>query len=265
VAFFNDITLGQYYPADSCIHRLDPRTKFLAITAIMIGLMISRNMLVFGVIGIFCIFAIRLSRLPIALVLKNVKPFLWLFLLTICIHVFFTSGRAIVELPVVGIRISEEGLLLGGLYSIRLALLIVFAAMLTLTTSPIELTDALEKLFAPLRILRVPTHEIVMMMTLSLRFIPTLMEEAERLRKAQVSRGATFEGNIVQRVKSVIPLILPLFVSAFRRADELALAMDSRCYSGGEGRTSFKKLQFRFSDYCVLSTSVLLTVLVILI
>lgn len=257
MAFFNDITLGHYYPTGSCIHRLDPRTKILAIMAVMVILLVIKSASLFGFFGILCLLVIWQSRLPAALVLKNLKPFLWLFILTVCVHVFFTDGRTIAELPVLGLRITEEGLTLGSLYSARLALLIVFAAMLTLSTSPIEMTDALERLSAPLKRLRIPTHEIVMMMTLSLRFIPTLMEEAERLKKAQISRGATFEGNLIRRVKSVIPLILPLFVSAFHRADELALAMDSRCYAGGEGRTSYKKLQFRLPDYVVLSSSVL--------
>lgn len=265
MAFFNDITLGHFYPTGSCIHRLDPRTKLIAIMAVMISLLITRDIRVLGTFVVFSIFVIRISKIPAVLVFKNLKPFLWLFILTICIHVFFTDGRAIAEIPVFGIRITEEGLILGSLYSARLALLIVFAAMLTLSTSPIELTDALEKLFAPLKKLHIPTHEIVMMMTLSLRFIPTLMEEAERLQKAQVSRGATFEGSLIQRVKSVIPLILPLFISAFRRADELALAMDSRCYAGGEGRSSYKKLEFHLADYIVTSFSGAITILIFMI
>jgi energy-coupling factor transport system permease protein len=135
---------------------------------------------------------------------------------------------------------------------VRLVLLIILAALLTLTTSPIELTDALEKMFGPLKKLKVPTHEIVMMLTLSLRFIPTLLEEAQRLKNAQVSRGASFDGHLIQRIKSIVPLILPLFISAFRRADDLALAMDSRCYTGGEGRSSFRRLKFATADYAVL-------------
>jgi energy-coupling factor transport system permease protein len=142
--------------------------------------------------------------------------------------------------------------MLGLIYSVRLVLLIILAALLTLTTSPIELTDALEKMLGPLKRFKVPTHEIVMMLTLSLRFIPTLLEEALRLKNAQMSRGATFDGNLVQRIKSVVPLILPLFISAFRRADDLALAMDSRCYTGGDGRSSFRKLKFKTADYFVL-------------
>jgi len=265
VAFFNDITLGHYYPADSMVHRLDPRTKLISIMILMVCLLATQRAAAFVLFVILCIVAIHLSRVPIALVLKNLKPFIWLFLLTIFIHLFFTSGKTLYQLPVLGLSITDKGLSLGTLYSVRLALLIVFAALLTLTTSPMEMTDALEKLFRPFKRLKIPTHELVMMMTLSLRFIPTLMAEAERLRKAQISRGASFEGNITRRIKSLIPLILPLFVSAFHRADDLAMAMDSRCYAGGEGRTSFKLLRFHAPDYFVLAafSSLFLIVIVL--
>ena len=154
-----------------------------------------------------------------------------------------------VTIPYINLQISKSGLVNGSLYSFRLAILILLAAMLTLTTSPMELTDALDRFFKPLQRFGVSTHEFTMMITLSLRFIPTLIEEADKLQKAQMSRGATFEGNIYQRIKSVIPLILPLFISVFRRADELALAMDARCYIGGKGRTSFNELVFKRNDY----------------
>ena len=265
MAFFNDITLGYYYPADSVVHKLDPRTKLLTVLAIMSSLLLSENMIVFCFYAAFIILAIKISKLPISLVLRNLRPFLWLFLLTIFVHIFFSDGHIILRIPIIGLSVSREGIFLGILYSFRLTLLIVFAALLTLTTSPIELTDGLEKLCKPLNKLRIPVHEIVMMMTLALRFIPTLMEEAERLKKAQMSRGATFEGNIIKRVKNLIPLILPLFISAFRRADQLAFAMDSRCYTGGEGRTSFKRLELHHIYYGVLSISALFIVMAIII
>jgi len=252
MAFLNDISLGQFYPVDSFVHRLDPRTKLIAIMLIMTGLLVSFKLTVLSGFLAFSVFVVLLSRIPLTLVFRNLRPFLWLFLITISVHLFWTSGQVLATLPIINISITREGLMMGFIYSLRLALLVIFAAILTLSTSPIELTDALEKMLAPLKRFRVPTHEIVMMLTLSLRFIPTLLEEAQRLKNAQISRGATFEGSLIRRMRSIIPLVLPLFVSAFRRADELALAMDSRCYAGGEGRTSFKRLKFTAPDYFVL-------------
>ncbi|MDZ7262020.1 MAG: energy-coupling factor transporter transmembrane protein EcfT [candidate division KSB1 bacterium] len=253
MTFLNDITLGQYYPADSFVHRLDPRTKLLTCLMGMTCLLLSHNLVFLFSWGILIWVGVKIARLPLALALKNLRPFIWLFTLTFFIHLLFTTGRTIAEVPLVHAQITYEGLMNGLSYTFRLALLIVLAALLTLTTSPIELTDALEKLLSPAKRLGLPVHELVMMMTLALRFIPTLIAEAERIQKAQMSRGATFEGNLIQRVKSIIPLILPLFISAFRRADELALAMDARCYRGGEGRTSFKELKFHRSDYLFLA------------
>ncbi len=252
MALFNDITLGHYYAGDSIVHRLDPRTKLIALLVMMTSLLVSFHaalLLVFAVLSLVLVF---ISRLPFLMVFRNLRPFFWLFLLTLVIHMFWTPGQRWFSVPWTGWTVTLEGVRMGLIYSLRLALLIVYAAMLTLTTSPIELTDALEKLLNPLKKFKVPAHEIVMMLTLSLRFIPTLMEEAERIKKAQLSRGATFEGNLIQRLRNVIPLVLPLFVSAFRRADELALAMDSRCYAGGEGRTSYTRLSFTPTDYVVL-------------
>ena len=264
MAFLNDISLGHYYPADSFVHRLDPRTKLIAVLCVMTCLLISFEPSVLLFFSILTLAVVGVSRLPMSLVFKNIRPFLLLFLLTIAVHVFWTQGRVIAQVPLLQLNITAEGLFFGFVYSVRLALLIIIAAVLTLSTSPIELTDALEKLFKPLKRLKVPTHEIVMMLTLSLRFIPTLLEEAQRIKNAQLSRGATFEGNLVQRFKSIVPLVLPLFISAFRRADDLALAMDSRCYTGGEGRTSFRRLKFQNADYLVLAVSVALVPLVIL-
>ncbi|MBN1478850.1 energy-coupling factor transporter transmembrane protein EcfT [candidate division KSB1 bacterium] len=252
MAFLTDISLGQYYPGDSFVHRLDPRTKLLSILCFMTALLISFEPIVLIGFSILTLVIIASSQLPLALVLRNVRPFIWLFFLTIFVHVFLTPGRLLYTMPLMSLKITYEGLTLGLIYSVRLVLLILLAALLTLTTSPIELTDALERMLSPLKRFKVPTHEVVMMLTLSLRFIPTLLEEAQRLKNAQVSRGASFEGNVVQRIRSIVPLILPLFISAFRRADDLALAMDSRCYTGGEGRTSFRKLVFKSADYLVL-------------
>lgn len=258
MAFLNDITLGQYFPGSSMVHRLDPRTKLIALMLLMTSLLASSLWSVMLIFMVVTAIAIVWSTIPMSLILKNLRPFIWLFGITIMVHLFWTPGRIAIILPVLGATITHEGLQNGLVYSVRLALLVLFAALLTLSTSPIELTDALEKLFSPLKRFKVPTHEIVMMLTLSLRFIPTLLEEAQRIKNAQISRGATFEGNLVKRMRSVVPLILPLFVSAFRRADELALAMDSRCYNGGNGRTSFKRLQFQRADYIVLAFAVAL-------
>ena len=263
MTMLNDITLGQYYPSDSFIHRLDPRTKIMSLFFLMSGLLISFDPLI--LLGFICIIMLALasSRLPMALVFKNIRPFIWLFLLTVLVHLFWTRGQVIAHLPLLNIPITREGLYLGVIYSVRLALLIILAALLTLSTSPIELTDALEKLLRPLKRVKAPTHEIVMMLTLSLRFIPTLLDEAQRLKNAQASRGASFDGHIVKRIKSIIPLVIPLFIAAFRRADDLAAAMDSRCYTGGNGRTSFKRLRFQFADYVVLALSTVALILLL--
>ncbi|MFZ5519353.1 MAG: energy-coupling factor transporter transmembrane component T family protein [Candidatus Zhuqueibacterota bacterium] len=250
----NDITLGQYYPVDSFIHRLDPRTKVLVVFMTMMMFILWNQLLGFLIALIVLFLIVNIARIPIALVARNLRPFIWLFLITILLHLFLTSkDGGVFLIPIIGIELPTQGLRLGVLYSLRLAVLIIIAALLTLTTSPMELTDAMERFLKPLQKLGISTHEFTMMITLSLRFIPTLIFEADKLQKAQVSRGARFEGNIVQRIKSVIPLILPLFISVFRRADELALAMDARCYIGGRNRTSFKKLVFHRHDYFVLA------------
>jgi energy-coupling factor transport system permease protein len=253
MAFFNDISLGLYYPENSLIHNLDPRTKLIAVFMLMTAFLLSYKPLLLLSYVVLSAFIIVLSKLPLSLVFRNLRPFVWIFLLTLVVHLFWTPGRVFWSLPVLGIDLTVEGLFMGLVFSLRLVLLIIIAAVLTLTTSPIELTDALEKLFSPLSKLKVPIHEIVMMLTLSLRFIPTLLEEAQRLKNAQISRGASFEGNIVKKMKNVIPLILPLFISAFRRADDLALAMDSRCYAGGKNRTTFKQLSFGVHDYLTMT------------
>jgi len=252
MAFFNDITLGQYYPGNSLIHRLDPRTKLIAVMVLMTSLLFSYKPIFLIGFTLITVFAIAFSKIPFNLVFRNLRPFIWLFAITLLVHILWTPGLILWEIPVIGLDVTREGVQMGFLYSIRLGLLVILAALLTLSTSPIELTDALDRLLSPLKYIGLPVHEIVLMLTLSLRFIPTLLEEAERIKNAQVSRGASFDGNVIDRIKNIIPLILPLFVSAFRRADELAMAMDSRCYASGEERTSYKILKFRFADYFVL-------------
>ncbi len=265
MAILNNITLGQYYPVDSFVHRLDPRTKILVILVAMMLFVATHSIIKLLVSLIIILALIGMAHLPLMLVLKNLRPFLWLLLLTIGLHLFLSDQDSkIITIPYVGIGISSRGLLNGTLYSIRLVILILLAAILTLTTSPMEITDALDRFLRPLqKRWGLATHEITMMMTLSLRFIPTLIEEADKIQKAQISRGATFEGNIIRRIKSVIPLMLPLFLSVFRRADELALAMDARCYNGGQGRTNYQALAFGREDYYFLASALGLTFLFI--
>jgi energy-coupling factor transport system permease protein len=263
MAFFNDITLGQYYPADSFVHRLDPRAKLLAALVTMSGLLLSYNYLIIMGMAFILALAVKSAKIPFSVMVRNLRPFLWLFAITWLIHLFWTSGRVLWLVPGTSVSITREGVQLGGLYVARLALLIVYAALLTLTTSPIELTDALEKISRPLKRWGVPTHELSLMLTLSLRFIPTLLEEAQRIRNAQLSRGARFSGSLRHRIRGLLPLMVPLFVSAFRRADELALAMDARCYTGGEGRTVYTRLRLGSSDYAVMAGSLLVLALCI--
>jgi len=262
MAILNDITLGQYYPADSLLHQLDPRTKIIVMLTFMSAIVMIHHLARLGLAAILLLIVIAISRLPVALVLRNLRPFLWLFLLTVIFHLLLTSqGKLLITIPYLGIKVTLPGLITGIIYSLRLAILILSAALLTLTTSPMELTDALDRFLKPLQKIGVSTHEFTMMITLSLRFIPTLLLEADKLRKAQLSRGATFQGNIFQRVKSVIPLILPLFISVFRRADDLALAMDARCYGPSRNRTSFKMLTFQKNDYLVLAGTLVIIIL----
>ncbi len=262
MAILKDITLGLYYPADSVVHRLDPRTKLLFILTLMTAFMVTLSLIKLALALALVIIIITLSKIPPSLVFKNLRPFLWLFILTLFFQLLLTrTGKLLITLPLIQMNITDVGLKNGLIYSFRLAILILFAALLTLTTSPMEITDALNRVLKPLQRLGVATHEFTLMMTLSLRFIPTLLMEADKLQKAQMSRGARFDGNLIQRIKSIVPLILPLFVSVFQRADELALAMDARCYIGGAGRSTFKELAFHQADYLALAITVILALL----
>jgi energy-coupling factor transport system permease protein len=252
MGFLNDITLGQYYPGNSFLHRLDPRSKLISSLFLMTSLLLCNNLSIILALGGICIVSVYLTKLPVKIISKNLKPFIWLFLITFGIHLLTTEGKTIASLSVLGLKISEQGLINGTTYSIRLAFLITFAALLTLTTPPIELTDSLERLFSPLKKFRVPVHEFSLMMTLSLRFIPILIREAERIKNAQLSRGVSLQGSLLQRVKNIIPMILPLFISAFRRAEDLSVAMQARNYVGGEGRTNYRRLEFKRGDFGLL-------------
>lgn len=250
LAILNDITLGQYYPGNSIFHRLDPRSKLVGSTMIMIGLLISTSLSLILVQSALILAAIWISRIPFVVIARNLKWFGWLFLITFAIHILEIA--VVSSLPFLSLGIRSAGWLNGVVYSLRLGLLIVIASLLTLTTSPIELTDSLERIFSPLKRLRIPVHELALMMTLSLRFIPILIREAERIKNAQLSRGASLEGNLLQRIQNIVPMILPLFISAIRRADDLAVAMTARNYLGGEGRTCYQRLAFGPGDFLLM-------------
>ena len=243
-----DITLGKYVAVDSPLHRLDPRTKFLATAALMMALLTTEGFAPLLLASPFIALTVRCSLVPPWLVLKNLRPFVWLFLFTIVLHALLTPGATLWRLPYLDRPITVEGVQLGLFFSLRLAAVVLIASLLTLTTTPMELTDGLEKLLSPLRRFGFPAHELAMMVSIALRFIPVLIEEAERLYKAQLARGADFGGNPLRRARNLLPLLVPLFISAFARADRLALAMESRCYRGGEGRTRYRELRFGRGD-----------------
>ena len=244
-----DITLGQYIPGDTVIHRLDPRCKII-LTILYIAIIFCVTSPVWYVIPLaYLLVASRLSGLSAKRLLKSVKPLRFLLILTFLLNLFFSTGTT-VWVQWGFLRITQEGVLTAVHFSMRLVFLVAGTSLLTLTTSPVALSDGLEKLLSPLKIIHFPAHELAMMMTIALRFIPTLIEEADKIMKAQMARGADFEsGNIIQRVKNMVPLLVPLFISAFRRANDLALAMEARCYHGGEGRTQMKPLRYQTRDY----------------
>lgn len=246
-----DITIGQYYPIDSIIHRLDPRTKIIGTFGFIISLFIANNFISYIVAVVMLAGMILLCRVPFKYILKGLKSIFIIILLTVVINIFLTPGEnVIIELG--KLTITKEGIYLATFMAIRLMFLIVGSSLLTLTTSPISLTDGIEYLLKPLEKIKVPSHEIAMMMTIALRFIPILLEETDKIMKAQTARGADFETvGIIKKAKSLIPLLVPLFISSFRRADDLALAMEARCYKGGEGRTRMKQLKYNKLDIMV--------------
>ena len=242
-----DITLGQYFPGTSFLHQLDPRCKIIATLIVIVAIFLAESLPAYGLITVFILLCFFISHLPLKLILKSLKPLWVIIILTMGIHVFTTSGTVIWQWGI--LHITWEGIRQGALMTARLIYLIVFSSLLTYTTSPIVLTDGIEHLLNPFRRIGVPAPELAMMMTIALRFIPTLLEETDRIMKAQTARGANFtSGSIMQRGRNMIPLLVPLFVSAFRRADDLATAMEARCYRGGEGRTRMHELAYTFRD-----------------
>ena len=243
-----DITLGQYYPGNSFIHRLDPRTKILTTLLLIVAVFLANSAIGYGALCAMVLFIIAVSGLPFMLVLRSVKPLLFIIVLTLALHALMGQGEHVLY-QWKFITVTEEGLRLGVQMAMRLILLLMISSILTFTTSPIVLTDGIEALLRPFRVIGVPAHELAMMMTIALRFIPTLMEETDRIIKAQTARGADFSGgNLLVKVKNMLPILVPLFISAFRRADDLAIAMEARCYRGGEGRTRMHQLAYRAGD-----------------
>ena len=243
-----DITLGQYFPGNTAIHRLDPRTKLVAVIVYIVALFLAKWYVSYALMLVFLAASISLSKIRLKTMLKGLKPLIIIICVTAVLNLFYTDGdRELVSFWI--IRITVEGVERAFFMVIRIIMLVMGTFLLTYTTSPIALTDGIESLLGPLKKIRVPVHELAMMMSIALRFIPTLIEETDKIISAQKARGADFEtGNIFQRAKALIPVLVPLFVSAFRRADELAAAMECRCYHGGTGRTRMKQLRYTELD-----------------
>lgn len=243
-----DITIGQYYPTGSAIHRMDPRVKLFGTLVFLISVFAYKGIVGFAVVTLFLAGIIGISRVPFRYMVKGLRAILILMLITALFNLFLTPGEVLVSFW--KLQITREGVVSAVRMAFRLTYLILGTSLMTLTTTPNQLTDGLEKSLAPLRRLHVPVHEISMMMSIALRFIPILIEETDKIMKAQMARGASFdEGNIIKKAKALIPLLVPLFISAFRRANDLAMAMEARCYHGGDGRTKMKPLRYRGLDY----------------
>lgn len=243
-----EITLGQYYQTDSVLHRLDPRVKLVGTLCYIISLFIVNSWPGYAAAGLFLAIMIVLSRVPFSYIVRGMKAIAFILAVTVIFNLFMTPGEPLVSIW--KLTVTREGLSFAIKMAVRLVFLIIGSSLMTLTTTPTQLTDALENLMRPLKKLHVPVHEISMMMSIALRFIPILMEETDKIEKAQMARGADFESkSIIQRVKSMVPILVPLFISAFRRANDLAMAMEARCYHGGEGRTRMKPLVYERRDF----------------
>jgi len=242
-----EITIGQYYPADSVIHRLDPRVKIIATIVFIVSLFLFDSFVGYAVVTIFLATCIIVSKVPFSFIVKGLKAVIMLLLITVLINMFMTPGETLVSFW--KLTITKEGFRTAIFMGLRLIYLIIGSSLMTLTTTPNDLTDALENLMKPFKVFKAPVHEIAMMMSIALSFIPILVEETDKIMKAQMARGADFENkNIIKRIKSYIPVLVPLFISAFRRAGDLAMAMEARCYRGGDGRTKMKPLKYKGRD-----------------
>lgn len=252
----SDVTLGQYFPAPSLLHKTDPRLKLCLTVYTIVLIFVARNFYTLAAAVLYIGLGIALSKIPLKMYLKSLKPILFLIVFTAVLNMFYGTGDPLVQWG--WLKITRNGVLNSVFVSMRIVLLILTSSILTFTTSPTQLTDAIERLLKPLSKMHIPVHEFAMMMTIALRFVPTLLEETDKIMSAQKARGADMEsGGIVQRIRALVPVLIPLFVSAFRRAFELATAMESRCYHGGEGRTKMKILRFGKTDWLVLSSAVL--------
>ena len=248
-----DITLGQYFPGHSPVHRLDPRTKLIAVVLYIVALFLANWFVSYAVMFLTLAVSIAISQVPVKSILRGMKPVVFILVFTALLNLFYTGGETVLVHFWI-FTVTLEGVLRAFFMVIRILMLIAGTFLLTYTTSPILLTDGLESLLGPLKKIKVPVHELAMMMSIALRFIPTLIEETDKIMSAQRARGADFEsGNLIQRAKALLPLLVPLFISAFRRADELATAMECRCYHGGEGRTRLRQLRYQRADYFTLA------------
>lgn len=260
-----DITIGQYYPANSKLHRLDPRVKIMCTLLYLISLFLFKNIWGYVVATIFLAAVIKISKVPFKFIVKGLKPIIMLLMITVVFNLFLTTtGEVIWRFAF--LQITDEGLKIACLMAIRLIYLILGSSLMTFTTTPNALTDGIERLLWPFQKIKLPVHEIAMMMSIALRFIPILLEETDKIMKAQIARGADLEsGNIIQKAKAMIPILVPLFVSAFRRANDLAMAMEARCYRGGEGRTKMKPLVYQKKDYVAYIITVCYVVIAIVV
>ena len=251
-----DITIGQYYPGKSVLHRSDPRTKFIGTLAFLISVFVFHTFLGYLVATIFLAAMIKLSTVPVKFIFKGLKAIVIILMITVFFNMLLTPGEVLWKFGI--LKITKEGVSLAVKMAIRLIYLVIGSSVMTLTTTPNQLTDGLERLLRPLNKIHVPVHEISMMMSIALRFIPILLEETDKIMKAQMARGADFEsGNFIQRAKNMVPLLVPLFISAFRRANDLAMAMEARCYHGGAGRTQMKPLKYASGDWIAFGILVL--------
>lgn len=259
----SDITIGQYFPGNSIVHKLDPRMKIILIFLLIVSIFICKNIAGLGAIILFSVILVLISKIPFKTVLKSIKPLVVIILLTAVLNIFYGKGDALVQLG--KLKITADGIETAVFMAVRIITLVVISSLLTYTTSPTELTDALERLLKPLKLIKIDVHSIAMTMTIALRFIPTLIEEIEKIMSAQKSRGADLEsGNLIHRAKALIPVLIPLFVSAFRRAGELAYAMECRCYHGGEGRTKMKVMKLTARDFLSLAAVIVFMVIIVL-
>ena len=257
-----DITIGQHYPSNSLIHKLDARVKLIATLIFMISLFIIDKFWPYAIVFLALVATIKLSNIPFKYIMNGIKPLKWIIIFTFVINIFFLPGDPIVSFGF--IKITDQGVRQAIFMALRLILLVLGTSMLTLTTSPMDLTDGIERLLNPFNKVGLPVHELAMMMTIALRFIPTLLDETDKIMKAQMSRGADFESkNIISRAKNLVPLLVPLFVSAFRRAEELSMAMEARCYRGGYNRTKMRQSLITKNDYTAVCILVAYLVIII--